>query len=110
MYFEQLTDEFLQALPAHTHPKMYTDGKGLHIFVSGKKPCINWRVHSRIKGKHQQVWTNLRNYPEISIAEARYCRDLIKAYARNGIDPRTKAIVIYARLHKHRRTKVEKLD
>ena len=60
------------------------DGGGLYLlaFQDGRK---YWRMRYRLGGKEKSL--SLGVYPNVSLDDARLCRDQIRSQLRSGLDP-----------------------
>ena len=79
-----LTDSLIKSLRAK--PKQYAqnDGDGLSLLVL-PNGVMSWRYRYRFAGKAKML--SLRNYPEVSLKQAREDRDELKKILQSGKDP-----------------------
>jgi len=61
----------------------YTDGLGLHIFVT-KALTKQWVLRLNVQGVRREI--GLGGYPDVSLSEARATRDRMRAEVRAGLD------------------------
>ena len=87
----KLTDTFLRGLKATGKAQKYSDGGGLHLYVSPSGGKL-WRMGYRFE--HKQKLLSLGKYPAVTLKEARNRREEAKELLAAGIDPgaRKKAI------------------
>jgi hypothetical protein len=79
-----LTDIAARSAKPDLKPRKLADGKGLFLLVhpSGAK---YWRLKYRYGGKEKLL--SLGVYPDVSLAEARRCREEARKLLADGIDP-----------------------
>jgi integrase len=83
-----LSDRQINHLKAGASPLKFSDGGGLHIFVTPQGSKL-WRLAFRYDGKQKLL--SLGPYPAISLGAARAKRDAAKTLLANGIDPSAQA-------------------
>lgn len=79
-----LTDQAIKRIVPADKPKKYTDGHGLHLYVSpaGSK---TWRYKYLFGGKEKLL--TIGRYPEVSLKEAREHMHDARKLLRTGVDP-----------------------
>jgi hypothetical protein len=107
----KFTDDFLKTLRPLGSNRTFQDSNGLYITASfvfctitqDDKIILRWRAICSIKQRMMNV--SLLTYPLVSIDVARFGRDIAKAYAKKGIDPREKLLDIYGAMRDFREGK-----
>ncbi len=79
-----LTDLKVRTAKAKAKPYKLADSGGLYLYVTGTG-FKSWRLKFRLGGKERRL--TFGAYPEVSLTEARNCRDDARLALREGRDP-----------------------
>lgn len=66
-------------------PKKYSDGGGLHLYVTNASKCWRYKYRKPTNGKEQIL--TIGKYPEIGLREARQLHEEARDLLARGIDP-----------------------